>query len=270
MKKIVFSLVYLVGMLAFMLTAVSSVQADTFAYIGYQTGAFGTIDLDTGVVNQINSSIGINPAGFGEVGGTLFTANYGGGSGTLYTVNTTTGALTPVGTATGTSYHDFGSTPTGLYADDFGNPINLYSVDPSLGGATKVGSTGLASTLTSYRALSTNSSTLYFAKDYSIYTLNTIDGTPTLVGSFGSNIVMTALLMVNGTLYGADESGNFYTINTGTGAATIDSSIPNVKGAVWALAPIISSPAPVPVPCTILLLGSGLIGFAGLRRKMKR
>jgi hypothetical protein len=76
---------------------------------------------------------------------------------------------------------------------------------------------------------------------------------------------MTALLMDNGTLYGADESGNFYTINASTGAATLDTSIPNVGGAVWALAPI-----PVPVPGTMLLFGSGLSGLIAFRRKHPR
>lgn len=261
-KRVAFGLALLVLALLFQLGSVSPVQADTFAYIGYQTGAFGTIDLNTGEVTAITSSIGINPAGFGEIGGTLYTATYS--NGTLYTVNTATGALTTVGTSSGNSYHDFGSTPTGLYVAD-GN-TDLYSVSSSNGAATQLGPITVP-VFSSYRALSTNSSILYYADNNNLYTLNAANGAATLVGPFGSSIVMTALMMDNGIMYGADESGNFYTINTTTGAATPDPSIPNVGGAVWALAPV---PSAVPIPPTALLFAPGLAGLAAVRRRFKK
>jgi len=228
---------------------VPAVQADTIAYIGYQNGAFGTVDLDTGVLDPINPGIGTNPAGFGSVSGKLFTASYSGGD--LYTVNTTTGALSLVGHSAGTSYHDFGSTPTNLVEADANQ--KLYSVDPSNGSTALLGSiTGV--TFSSYRALSTNSSTLYYASDNTLYSLAS-NGAATAVGSFtgSGSVVMTAMMMANGTLYGADQSGNFYTINTATGAAVLDASIPNVGGAVWALAPI-----PEPDTYAMILAGLGM------------
>jgi hypothetical protein len=246
-----------------LLASISPAQADTIAYIGFESGAFGTIDLTTGAVDLVTSSIGITPAGLGEVGNTLYAATFD-SSPTLYTVNPTTGALTLVGTSAGSfGYHDFGSTLTGLYGDDFSSPTNLYSVNPSTGAATDVGSTGLTSTQTSFRTLSSNSSTLYLTKDFGLYTLNPANGASTFIGSFGSNVVMTALMMDNGLLYGADESGNFYTINTTTGAATLDTSIASVGSPVWGLAPA----APVPLPATAWLLLSALGGLGVLARR---
>lgn len=248
-----------------LLALLTPAQADTIAYIGYETGTFGTIDLNTGVVDLITPNIGITPAGFGEIGNTLYVATFD-ASPSLYTVNTTTGALTLVGTSGGSvSYHDFGSTPTGLYGDDFGSPTNLYSVNPSTGSATDVGSTGLSSTETSFRALSTSSSTLYLTKDYGLYSLNPANGASTFIGSFGSNVIMTAVMMDNGILYGGDESGNFYTINTSTGAATLDTAIGNVGSPIWALAPA----APVPLPATAWLLLSALGGLGALARRAR-
>jgi hypothetical protein len=114
-------------------------------------------------------------AGLGEIGSSLYASSYNVPSGTLYSVNPANGFLTPIGAATTVDYSDFGSTLTTLYAVD--RAANLWSIDPTTGVATSIGSTGL--TLTGYQNLSTNSSTSYFGNGANLYTLNISSGAAT-------------------------------------------------------------------------------------------
>ena len=75
--------------------AVSALRADDNAYFISAEGQFGTIDLNTGAVTTLGTSVIPNYAiaGLAEVGGTLYTAGYT--AGILYTVNPASDALNP-------------------------------------------------------------------------------------------------------------------------------------------------------------------------------
>src|SRR5581483_8281558 len=197
--------------------ALSSVclQADDMAYAGVNRGPFGITDLNSGAFSSAGNS-GQTLAGLAVANGSICATSYHAGS-TLYNVNPSNGALTSIGT-TGIDVDDFGSTTGGMWAVD--TSANLYSINPSSGAATLVGSTGLS--LGSWRSLSNNSATLYFANGADLYTLNTSTGAPTLVGAFNGSAEEGTLLFEDGILYGGDNVNNTVdTINIVTGVATL-------------------------------------------------
>ncbi len=257
-----------VSILAVLLTLTARpVWSDPIAFNMGSNGAFGTLDLATGVLTQTGNT-GITPAGLAKIGSTLFTASTTTG---LYTVKTLTGNLTQISNLglNGNDYNVLGSTLTGLYALD--DSFNLYSINPTTGAATLLGPTGVATGLASGSigfSLSTGSSTLYFEDDFDLYSLNTTTGKGTLIGQSGaSGIGFNSLVSENGTLYGVESSNTLpyntlYTINTSTGVGTLGSTLnPDVTVASWGLAPAFS----VPEPNALLLLGLGLLTVGALR-----
>lgn len=232
----------------------TNAQADTIAYAGSDTGAFGTLDLNTGVFTSAGNS-GQTLSGLAVANSTLFAASYHTANGTLYSVNPSDGAVTAIGTASGVDYDDFGSTTSGLYVVSFGATMNLYSVNPSTGGATLLGPTGLS--YGSWRGLSTNSSALYFADGPDLYTLNTTTGAATLIGPFGGSSLMGVLLSEGGNLYGGDETNHSVDIiNTTTGAAAIGPSS-TLPGHFYGLAPNPIPASTTPEPGTAIMLAGG-------------
>jgi hypothetical protein len=234
------------------LMATVSARADMIAYAGTVSGAFGTIDLNTGAFSSLGSS-GQTLAGMAVANGMLFASSYHAANGTLFTVNTANGALASDGVATGISYDDFGSTIAGLFV--VGTDADLYSVNPLNGAAMLLGTTGLA--LGNVRSLSTNSSALYFSNGTNLYTLNTATGAATLVGGFGGSVEISVMVTEGGVLYGADFTHNTIdTINTATGVATV--------GPTSAAGSILYGLAPNPIPTTSAAPEPGtLILFAG-------
>lgn len=240
--------------------------ADNIAYAGAVSGAYGTVDLNTGVFTSLGT-LGQTPSGMAVANGSLFIASYHTANGTLFTVNPANGSLTSVGTATGVVYDDFGSTTSGMYI--VGLNTDLYSINPSTGAATLIGPTGLA--LGAWRSLSTNSGTLYFANGPDLYTLNTATGAATLVGAFGGSSEMSVMIFEGGLLYGADSITNTIdTINPGTGAATKGPS--STAGAtIWGLAPNpIPTASATPEPAACGLVGGGITALALLRARIFR
>jgi hypothetical protein len=245
-------------------------KADPLAYVGYGGGSFGTIDLTTGTVTLLGS-LGQTPAGLGVFGGTLYAESYN-AAGTLYTVDTSNGALTAIGNSGVDYLGGFGSTLTGLYGVGYasgGSTLDVFSINPSNGSATDLGSTGL--TLGSWRDISTNSNTLYFGNGPDLYSLSLINGSATLIGPYGGSAQMGSLVTIGGTLYGADDVNDVIsTINPATGAATAGSSS---GGSVWGLAPDplpAASPSPTPEPATWSFLGVGLCMLLLARRFLTR
>ena len=158
--------------LAFLILSAAGMKADSISYIGSSIGEFGTLDLNTAVFTSLGNS-GETLAGLAVADGSIFATSYHTANGTLFTVNPANGALTSVGTATGIDYDDFGSTANGLYAVSSGPTQSLYSINPSTGAATLIGATGLG--YGSWRGISNNSGTLYFAdgadRDYLLHRL---------------------------------------------------------------------------------------------------
>jgi hypothetical protein len=89
-----------------LLSSLATAKADPMAYMGTDTGEFGTIDLTTGVFSLLGNS-GQTLAGMAVDDGDLFASAYHTGSGTLYNVNPANGLLTTVGNS-GVEIDDFG------------------------------------------------------------------------------------------------------------------------------------------------------------------
>jgi hypothetical protein len=250
-----------------LLISAIGLKADSIAFAGSVTGAFGTIDLNTGVFTSLGNS-GQTLSGMAVAGGSLFAASYHTANGTLFSVNTANGALTGIGSASGVDFDDFGSTTTGLYAVSFGGTQDLYSINPSTGAATLIGPTGLS--YGAWRGLSTNSATLYFADGVDLYTLSTTTGAATLVGAFGGSSEMGVLLTEGGILYGGDDVNNTVdTINVTNGAATVGPSS-GLTGSFYGLAPNPIPTPSVPEPSTLsMVLCVAAVPFlTALRRKV--
>lgn len=226
-----------VGMFfAFQLTA----SADDYAYEVTSSAQFGIIDLTTGVFVPIgNSSVAI--IGLGVHNGTL----YGVYGNTLYRVSLVNGILTPVGNAPFV-YRGFGSTMTGLYG--FDQNMNLYSINPTNGAATSIGSTGLSNP--GGLGVSTGSATLYItptqegSQNTELYWVDTTTGAANFVGYtgfYGSG----ASVLVNGTLYaGVFSPLAVYTLNTQTGQGMFVASVSGTTSYFYGLAPL-----PPTAPC---------------------
>jgi hypothetical protein len=164
---------------------------------------------------------------------------------------------------------------TGVDVDDFGSTTTgLYAVDTSgnldsinraTGAATVIGNIGIS--LGSWRSLSTNSNTLYFSNGANLYSLSTTTGAATLIGATGGP-EMGALLFENGKLYGGEETPTLAvaTLNITSGAATTGAGFTGSgSGQFFALAP---NPIPsVPEPATWLLTLFGACAIGGLARK---
>lgn len=227
----------------FFLGAGSSAKADITAYMVTGGGAFGTIDLNTGVFTQLGLT-NVTVAGLALVGTTLYAA--GNNQGQLYSVNPATGALMSIGSPTGITYTAFGSYGGTLYALDHTSAnANLYSINSSTGAATLLGPTNTGQGLAGYWALSTNSTALYFSLNSNLYTLNTLTGQATVAGGLGGGIQVGAMAEVSGVLYAGQDSPQpplkIVTLNKSTGAATFLSNVTNSPGSnasyIFGLAP---------------------------------
>jgi hypothetical protein len=251
-----------------LLSSLATAKADPMAYMGTDTGEFGTIDLTTGAFSLLGNS-GQTLAGMAVDDGELFASAYHTASGTLFNINPANGLLTTLGNS-GVEIDDFGSTTSGLFG--VGVDGNLYSFNASNGAATLIGPTGIG--FGSWRGLSTNSNALYFGDGTNLYTLNTSTGAATLVGGMGGGVEVGALLEEGGVLYGGQEQPSLQlnTLDPVTGLAASGPPLTGATGNFYALAPspIPASPSPVPEPATFALLGAGIVGLAMLRPGKRR
>jgi PEP-CTERM motif len=257
---------------AFLVLAGVPLKADTFAFATVQNSeatTFGTLDLNTGVFTAINNSepSGLSLASFD---GSVFGMATGSG---LFQVNTTNGDLTLLGPIT--LPFVLGSTSSGLF--DVDQDLNLNSLNSSNADATLVGATGTPG-FSNWYSLSNNDSgsALYIGDENNFYTVNTATGAGTLVGGFGTPVAgepvaqMGALMVENGTLYGAQEPFFIDTIDPETGAATNIAQLQGVFAGefILGLAPD-SAASATPEPSTLLLLAAGLAGLGAAKLKSR-
>jgi len=245
-------IIFLLVIGIFLLTASSVAKAAT-AYMATGGGAFGTIDLNTGVFTQLGLT-NLPVAGLAVVGTTLFTNAQGTGNnrGQLYSVNPATGALMSIGSPAGIDFTAFGSYDGTLYALDHSSAnANLYSINASTGAATLIGPTNTGQGLAGYWSLSTNSTALYFSLNSNLYTLNMSTGHATVVGGLGGGvqgIQVGAMAEIGGVLYGGQDNSavlKIVTLNKSNGVATVLSNVTNSPGSnasyIYGLAPTIQT-----------------------------
>lgn len=224
------------------------------------------------------------------------------GGAQLATVDVANGATTIVG-GTGPALTDIAFGPTGdLFGISFSD---LYGVNSTTGATTLVGSLGAVSGTANALVFSSNG-TLYMAGN-TLYTVNTSTGASTAIGSgigfqsggdlayIGGNLYMASsvaqLIQVdvttgvgtligslgvanmfglatpdNATLYGV-AGQNVYLVNTGTGAATFQSTFsPALTGDAFGLA-FRTEAGNVSEPATLALVAVALLGVAAGRRR---
>jgi outer membrane protein assembly factor BamB len=217
--------------------------------------------LGTGITSAVGDLATI-VSGLSVFNGTLYAASYHNGIGALYTVNPANAAETTVGTSS-LNYDDFGGTLSGLYAVDTSS--NLYSINPSNGAPTLIGATGVS--LGGFRSISANSSALYLEDGSKLYTLNTSTGAATLVGPTGG-FDYSAMVTVNGTLYGAGDEGHIDTLNTSTGAETVGPPLNLGLGGttIFGFAPVVPEPGGA-LSALAAITGVILLGRTTRRRR---
>jgi len=248
-----------IWMAGVMLTQGTLRAADTIVYVVRAgTQALGTLDLNTGVYTQI-SATPINNMELGVFGGVLYGA--GGQCGCLIQINSSTGVHvdTPIPFSNGGNnfgaFNGFGSTTAGLFAvgAGAGSLNSLYSVDPTTGAPTLIGSTGIITQGgTGFLSASNDSSKLYWAVQTNfistLYSINTSTGAATLIGAEDESSKrlgnVFSMVFTGGTLWANFWSAGFGTINTSSGVQTLVST--NIFNAVFGMAPFPLTPPPPP------------------------
>jgi uncharacterized protein (TIGR03437 family) len=103
------------------------------------------------------------------------------------------------------------------------------------------------SLLPKFGQFSTNSATLYFACNVSLYTIDVSSGNPVLIGSPAglTDYYLTALTTINGTLYGGELApAVVVSVNPTSSAVSNAHSIIGTGFPALGLAPIVNAPAP--------------------------
>ncbi len=172
--------------------------------------------------------------------------------GELYKVNAADASTTLIGSS--------GTFINGLAFDNFGNLYGsggsqLYTLDLLTGAATLVGSTGFGSAGDIIFDAANN---LFLASTSDeLVSVNPFTGAGVSVGAFGIS-GMFGLVSVGNDLYGGSSSGDYYSIDSNTGAASFINNIGTPSNFVAGMA---SAPSAIPTPATLSLFVLGLLSL---------
>ena len=156
----------------------------------------------------------------------------------LFRVDTDEGTTTPLTVQFGIDSDVRGIAWSGDTMYAVGGNV-LYTIDIILGGITRVHPTNTIAT--SMEGLSFHGGTLYgIANDDNLYSIDTTNGTSTLIGDVLVSDFLGALASNEVTLYMADRSNDsLYSVNVNTGASTLIGSFnlpvdnPTPRGLAW-------------------------------------
>ncbi len=245
-----------INLLAFLAFILSTGANAAFITIGTSTGGIYDVDTSTGAATLIANGTTMTDIAR-DASGALWGVTFG----NLYSIDTSTNTFTNVGSLGINNMNALTFNGSTLYGAGYGSG-NLYTINTSSGSATSLGTGSYASA--GDLAFDAGGS-LYLAANTSpndtLVELDPTNGSSTLIGGMGIDNSY-GLAFVDSVMYGVSSAGGLYIVNTNTGATTSIGPITGISGAIYG-----ATVSAIPVPATVWLFASGLLGLIGFSRK---
>ena len=252
-------------------------QADVFFSTFGDGAGLATVDQSTAASVPIGFSgfPGTYAAAFAP-NGTLYTiVNWATNANQLATFNTTTGAATPVGAPFGVPSMlalEVSNSGT-IYGGSWGTTNNFFSINPTTGAPTVIGSTGMDFMMDFSFDSQGTLWAVNNAAGNDLWTIDLTTGVATHVTSItgADGLIMGIMFDANDVLYATTyiNSSSLFTVDTTTGVATLvgNTGLFFAHGGDFQLAvAAVPEPLSLAVWTVVGLLGSGAI--AGRRRRV--